>query len=403
VIDGLAGLWNVNVGHGRGVLADAAAAQMRKIAYTSAYVGATNEPAVRLAEKIVGHAYPNSSAVYYTTAGAESNESAFKTARFYWKVKDKPNKTKFISRTHAYHGVTMAAMSATGMAVYQKMFGPMVPGFVQVAPPYAYRWQGNSEPGLGAAEAVEQAILAEGPDTVAAVIAEPVMGAGGVIVPPATYFPKLREICDKYEVLLIADEVITGFGRTGRWFALGHWGVEPDIVSFAKGVTSGYLPLGGIILSKEVHDAILTAPMDRRYMHAATYSGHPVCCAVGVRNVEIIEEEGLVERSAQLGKRLLAALEELYNLPNVGEVRGLGLMCGIELVADKSTKAPALGLGVKVAREAMSRGLLVRARPGSADPAMGDTLCLSPPLSTPGETLDRIPQILRESIIAATR
>jgi putrescine aminotransferase len=403
VIDGLAGLWNVNVGHGRGVLADAAAAQMRRIAYSSAYVGATNEPAVRLAEKIVGHAYPNSSAVYYTTAGAESNESAFKTARFYWKVKDKPNKTKFISRTHAYHGVTMAAMSATGMAIYQKMFGPMVPGFVQVAPPYAYRWQGNSEPGVGAAEAVEQAILAEGPDTVAAVIAEPVMGAGGVIVPPATYFPKLREICDKYEVLLIADEVITGFGRTGRWFAMGHWGVEPDIVSFAKGVTSGYLPLGGIILSKQIHDAILEAPLDRRYMHAATYSGHPVCCAVGVRNVEIIEEEGLVERSAQMGKRLLAALEELYNLPNVGEVRGLGLMCGIELVADKSTKAPALGLGVKVSREAMARGLLVRARPGSADPAMGDTLCLSPPLSTPGETLDRIPQILRESIIAATR
>jgi putrescine---pyruvate transaminase len=403
VIDGLAGLWNVNVGHGRGVLADAAAAQMRKIAYTSAYVGATNEPAVRLAEKIVGHAYPNSSAVYYTTAGAESNESAFKTARFYWKVKDKPNKTKFISRTHAYHGVTMAAMSATGMAIYQKMFGPMVPGFVQVAPPYAYRWQGNSEPGIGAAEAVEQAILAEGPDTVAAVIAEPVMGAGGVIVPPATYFPKLREICDRYEVLLIADEVITGFGRTGRWFALGHWGVEPDIVSFAKGVTSGYLPLGGIILSKQIHDAILEAPLDRRYMHAATYSGHPVCCAVGVRNVEIIEEEGLVERSAQMGTRLLAALEELYNLPNVGEVRGLGMMCGIELVADKSTKAPALGLGVKVAREAMARGLLVRARPGSADPAMGDTLCLSPPLSTPAEVLDRIPTIIRDSIIAATR
>jgi putrescine aminotransferase len=403
VIDGLAGLWNVNVGHGRGVLADAAAAQMRKIAYTSAYVGATNEPAVRLAEKIVGHAYPNSSAVYYTTAGAESNESAFKTARFYWKVKDKPNKTKFISRQHAYHGVTMAAMSATGMAVYQKMFGPLVPGFVQVAPPYAYRWQGNSEPGLGAAEAVEHAILAEGPDTVAAVIAEPVMGAGGVIVPPDSYFPKLREICDKYEVLLIADEVITGFGRTGRWFALGHWGVEPDIVSFAKGVTSGYLPLGGIILSKQIHDAILEAPLDRRYMHAATYSGHPVCCAVGVRNVEIIEEEGLVERSAEMGRRLLAALEELYNLPNVGEVRGLGLMCGIELVADKSTKAPALGLGVKVAREAMARGLLVRARPGSADPAMGDVLCLSPPLSTAGEVLDRIPQILRDSIIAATK
>ena len=403
VIDGLAGLWNVNVGHGRGELADAASGQMRKIAYASAYVGMTNEPAVRLAEKIVSHAYPTSSGVYYTTAGAESNESAFKTARFFWKVQGKPNKTKIISRTHAYHGVTMAAMSATGMAIYHKMFGPLVPGFIQVAPPYAYRWQSNEEPGVGAADAVEKAILAEGADTVAAVICEPVMGAGGVIVPPESYFPLLREICDRHEVLLIADEVITGFGRTGRWFALGHWGVEPDIVAFAKGVTSGYLPLGGIILSERVHGAILSAPTDQRYMHAATYSGHPVCCAVGLRNVEIIEQENLVERSAQMGNRLLAALEELYNLPNVGEVRGIGMMCGVELVADKSTKAPALGLGVKISREAMARGLLVRARPGSADPAMGDTLCLSPPLSTPTEILDKIPQILRESIIAATK
>src|SRR5438046_49807 len=357
VIDGLAGLWNVNVGHRRGKLADTAAGQMRKIAYASAYVGATNEPAIRLGEKIVKHAYSNSSAIYYTTGGAESNESAFKTARFFWKVQDKPDKTKIISRIHGYHGVTMAAMSATGMAAYHKMFGPLMPGFVHVAAPYAYRWQGNEEPGIGAAEAVEKAILAEGPDTVAAVIAEPVMGAGGVIVPPDSYFPKLREICDKYEVLLIADEVITGCGRTGRWFALGHWGVEPDIVSFAKGVTSGYLPLGGIILSERVHNAILAAPMDQRYMHAATYSGHPVCCAVGLRNVQIIEEEGLVDRAATVGKRLLAGLEELYNLPNVGEVRGLGMMCGVELVADKSTKAPALGLGVKISREAMARGL----------------------------------------------
>src|SRR5580693_9474801 len=365
-IDGLSGLWNVNIGHGRGELADAASAQMRRIAFASAYIGATNEPAVRLAEKIVRHAYPSSAAVYFTTAGAESNESSFKFARFYWKIKDKPEKTKIISRIHAYHGVTMAAMSATGMAAYQKMFGPMVPGFVQVMPPYAYRYQGNEDAGIAAAEAVEKAILAEGPDTVAAVIAEPVMGAGGVIVPPPTYFPKLREICDKYDVLLIADEVITGFGRTGRWFALGHWGVEPDLVSFAKGVTSGYLPLGGVIASKRVHDAILSAPLDRRFMHAATYSGHPVCCAVGVVNCRILEEDGLVERAAVEGANLLANLEELRNLPNVGDVRGLGMMCGVELVTDKSTKAPAIGLGPRVAREAMARGLLLRIRPGAA-------------------------------------
>jgi adenosylmethionine-8-amino-7-oxononanoate aminotransferase len=396
-------LWNVNIGHGRAELAEAAAAQMKRIAFASAYIGATNEPAVRLAEKIVGHAYPNSAAVYFTTAGAESNESAFKFARYYWKVKGRPEKTKIISRIHAYHGVTMAAMSATGMAAYHKMFGPLVPGFVQVAPPYAYRWAGNAEPGAGAAEAVEKAILAEGADTVAAVIAEPVMGAGGVIVPPPSYFPALREICNRYHVLLIADEVITGFGRTGKWFALGHWGVEPDLVSFAKGVTSGYLPLGGVIATKRVHEAIESAPADRKFMHAATYSGHPVCCAVGLRNVEIMEEEGLPERAAVMGRRLLAGLEGLRDLAVVGEVRGLGMMCGVELVADRGTKAPAIGLGARVTREAIARGLLPRIRAGGADPAIGDTICLAPPLSTPPETLDRIPEILRAAITAATR
>src|SRR5580692_8919068 len=401
VIDGLSGLWNVNIGHGRGELADAAATQMRKIGFASAYIGQTNEPSIRLGEFIVKHAYANSSAVYFTTAGAESNESSFKFARYYWKVNDKPDKVKVISRWHAYHGVTMAAMSATGMAIYHKMFGPLVPGFVQVAPPYAYRWQGNEEPGIAAAEAVEKAILAEGPDTVAAVIAEPVMGAGGVIVPPATYFPKLREICDKYDVLMIADEVITGFGRTGRWFALGHWGVEPDLVSFAKGVTSGYLPLGGVIASKQIHAAIEAAPADRKFMHAATYSGHPVCCAVGVVNVGIIESDNLVERAAVQGKKLLDALDELRNLPSVGDVRGLGMMCGVELVTNRNTKTPALGVGARITREALARGLLPRIRAGSADPPVGDTICLSPPLSTPIEVLDRIPQILREAVVAA--
>ena len=288
------------------------------------------------------------------------------------------------------------------MAAYHKMFGPLVPGFIQVAPPYPYRWAGNEEPGIGAAGAVEQAILAEDPDTVAAVIAEPVMGAGGVIVPPPSYFPRLREICDRYDVLLIADEVITGFGRTGRWFALGHWGIEPDLVSFAKGVTSGYLPLGGVLASKRVHEAIESAPLDRRFMHAATYSGHPVCCAVGLRNVEIIESEGLVERAAIMGRRLLDGLEGLRDLSVVGDVRGLGMMCGIELVSDCNAKTPALGLGARITREALARGLLPRIRPGSADPPVGDTICLAPPLTTPAEVLDRIPEILRAAIVAAT-
>src|SRR5271166_6421195 len=402
-IDGLSALWNVNIGHGRRELADAAATQMAKLAYASAYAGFSNEPAIRLAERIVDLCYSNMAAAYFTTGGAESNESAFKIARYYWKRMGKPNKVKIISRQYGYHGVTLAAMSATSLPGYHKMFGPLVPEFLQVAPPYPYRWPGNGDCGIEAADAVEAAIEAQGPDTIAAVIAEPVMGAGGVIVPPPTYFPRLRQICDRHDVLLIADEVITGFGRTGRWFALGHWGVEPDLVSFAKGVTSGYLPLGGVIASQRVHVAIESAPADRKFMHAATYSGHPVCCAVGLRNVEIIESEGLVERAAVMGRRLLAGLDQLRDLPVVGDVRGLGMMCGVELVADRNTKAPALGIGARVTREALARGLLPRIRAGSADPPIGDTICLAPPLMTPADVLDRIPEILREAIVAATR
>ncbi|MEO8713804.1 MAG: aminotransferase class III-fold pyridoxal phosphate-dependent enzyme, partial [Acetobacteraceae bacterium] len=301
-IDGLSMLWNVNIGHGREELAHAAAKQMEALAYSSAYAGFSNEPAIRLAEAIVSRAYANSAAVYFTTGGAEANESAFKTARYYWKRMGKPAKVKIISRQYGYHGVTMAAMSATSLPGYRTMFGPLTPEFLQVAAPYPYRWPGNGDAGIGAADAVERAIEANGADTIAAVIAEPVMGAGGVIVPPDTYFPRLRDICDRHRVLLIADEVITGFGRTGAWFALGRWNVEPDIVSFAKGVTSGYLPLGGIILSREVHRALEEAPAAERYMHAATYSGHATCCAVGLANIDVIERDGLVERAAVMGK-----------------------------------------------------------------------------------------------------
>jgi len=402
-IDGLSGLWNVNIGHGRAELAEVAADQMRRLAFNSNYAGASNIPSITLANELCRLAYPSTSGVYFTTGGAESNESAFKTARYYWKVRGKPDKVKIVSRVHGYHGVTMAAMSATGMAAFHKMFGPLVPNFVHIPAPYAYRWPTGGDVAAEAADALEQAIKREGPDTVAAFIAEPVQGAGGVIPPPPGYFQRVRAICDKYEVLLIADEVITGFGRTGRWFALGHWNVEPDLVSFAKGVTSAYLPLGGILVSERVHGTLLEAPPDQKYMHAATYSGHPVCCAVGLANIGIMEREGLVERAGVIGRRLLAGLETLRDLAPVGDVRGFGLMCAVELVEDKKTKKPALGLGGRVVREARSRGLLARIRAGSADPAVGDTICLAPPLMTPEETIDRIPVILRESVLAATR
>ena len=402
-IDGLSCLWNVNAGHGRTELAQAAAEQMARLAFVSSYIGMTNVPAVRLAERLVGLAYPTTSGVYFTTGGAESNETAFKMARYYWKVHGRPSKVKIISRTHAYHGLTLGAMSATGMAAFHKMFGPLAPDFLQVSAPYAYRWPTGGDVGIEAADALEAAIRREGPDTVAAFIAEPVMGAGGVIVPPPSYFPRVREICDRHDVLLIADEVITGFGRTGRWFALGHWNVEPDLVSFAKGVTSAYLPLGGVMASKRVHKALEEAPPDKKFLHAATYSGHPTCCAVALANLDIIEREGLVDRAGPMGRRLLTGLEALRDLPVVGDVRGLGMMCGVELVTDKKTKAPALGLGARVLQEARSRGLLPRIRVGSADPAIGDTLCVAPPLMTPAETLDKIVAILREAIVAAAR
>ena len=297
-----------------------------------------------------------------------------------------------------YHGVTMAAMSATGLPVYWPMFEPRVPGIVHIESPYPYRFV-NPTPevsdGVAAANLLEEAILREGPETVAAFIAEPVQGAGGVIVPQDDYFSRIRAICDKYEVLLIADEVITGFGRTGRWFALEHYGIEPDIVQFAKGITSGYVPLGGIGISDRIREAIHSAPPDKRYMHAYTYSGHPTCCAVALRNLRIIEEEGLVERAAVLGERLLNGLKTLDALDGVGDVRGKGMMAAVELVADKATKQPypaEANVGARVYQEMLKRGLFTR--------VLGDMILLAPPLVSTEEQIDQIVAIIGESVQA---
>lgn len=397
-IDGLGGLWNVNVGHGRVELANAAQEQMSTLAYCSSYTGSSNIPAIELAKKMSEIAYPSLNTAYFTSGGAESNESAFKTARFYWRAQGKPEKIKIISRFYAYHGVTMAAMSATGMPKYWAMFEPRTPGFVHIDPPYQFYFNKAKEGetiGQAAARLLEEAIQREGPETVAAFIAEPVQGAGGVIVPPDDYFPRVREICTKYDVLFIADEVITGFGRTGKWFALSHWNVEPDIMSFAKGVTSGYLPLGGIMVSDKIRDVMVSVPPDKRWMHAYTYSGHPTCCAVAVKNLEIIEKEGLVERAAQGGKRLLEGLKTLYDLKAVGEVRGLGMMAAVELVADREARKQfdaSEKVGERVRQEMFKRGLFTRVR--------DDVICLAPPLVTTDEQLDRIVQIIREAVEA---
>ena len=392
-IDGLAGLWNVLIGHGNTELGDVAQAQMAQIAYCSNYVGSSNLPAIELSNKLAGFAYPKLNTTFFASGGAEANESAFKTVRYYWKRKGKPDKVKIIARQDGYHGITLAAMSATGIAPFWQMFEPRVPNFLHIPAPYPYRFEGEVRDdetiGGAAARALEEAIVREGPDTVGAFIAEPVQGAGGVIVPPDDYFPRVREICDQHNVLLIDDEVITGFGRTGEWFGLRHWGVEPDIMSFAKGITSGYLPLSGIQISDEIHEVILNAPSNEVWMHGYTYSGHPTCCAVAVKNIEVIEREGLVDRAGNRGKRLLEGLRTLTQYPVVGDVRGLGLICAIEFVADRDSKAPA-GIGDKVRSACIERGLFTRVK--------GDILMFAPPLIISEDEVDKIVEIVREAI-----
>ncbi len=398
-IDALGGLWNVSVGHGREELAQAAAEQMRTLAYCSTYVGSSNVPAIGLAARLTELAYPNLTAVFFTSGGAESNESAFKTARFYWKAKGKPEKVKIISRQHAYHGVTLQVMSATGIPAYWKMFEPRVPGFVLIQAPYPYRFEGarpGETVGQAAARELEEAILREGSDTVAAFIAEPIMGAGGVIVPPDDYFPRVREICTRHQVLFIADEVITGFCRTGHWFGLTHWGIEPDLMSFAKGVTSGYLPLGGIMVSAEIKEVMDSVPPENRWMHAYTYSGHATACAVALKNLEIMERERLWERAAKMGDRLYRGLEGLSDLRAVGDVRGgKGLMAAVELVADRGTKAPFPAeqkVGARVRQEMIKRGVFPR--------LLREIVLFAPPLVVTEAQVDRIVSVAREAIEA---
>ncbi len=397
-LDGLSGLWNVNVGHGRRELADAAQQQMATLAFHSAYAGGTNGPAIELAERLSAIAYPSINTFFFTSGGAESSETSFKTARFYWKALGKPDKVKVISRQRAYHGLTLAAMSATGLSVFWPMFEPRVPGFSHIEAPDPYRFV-NTEPGtslgVAAANKLEAEILRQGPDTVAAFIAEPVQGAGGVIVPPDDYFRRVREICDQYDVLLIADDVITGFGRTGRWFGLQHYGVEPDIMQFAKGITSGYIPLGGIGVSDRVREVMNGVPPAKRWMHAFTYSGHPTCCAVALANLDLFEREGLVARAEASGARLLARLRQLESMDGVGHVRGLGLMAAVEVVADKTTKqlhAAELGVTAKLTEAMLERGLYTR--------AVLDCICIAPPLITSDADLDHLVDVVRESITA---
>lgn len=396
-IDALSGLWNNTAGHGCQELVDAATTQMAALPYASGYAGSTNPRAIELAERLAAITYPDINRFYFTSGGGESSDSNFKMARYYWKLRGKPDKTKVISRQWGYHGVTLAAMSATGIDAYWPMFEPRVPGFSHIPSPYPYRYEipedekdGVSQ-GVAAANELEKAILREGPDTVAMFIAEPVQGAGGVIIPQDDYFPRIREICDKYDVLLVSDEVITGFGRTGRMFGLEHWGVQPDMIQFAKAITSGYFPLGGIGISDEIADVMDAA--NTPWMHAYTYSAHPVGCAIGVAMLDIINREDYPAMAAEKGKRMLVHLKDaLGDHPHVGEIRGIGLMCAVEFVRDRTTKeefAAADKVGPRITQGTMDRGMFSRVR--------GDIYYLAPPITTTEEQLDRMVDILAES------
>ncbi|MFN8513507.1 MAG: aspartate aminotransferase family protein [Chloroflexia bacterium] len=363
-LDAFAGLWNVNVGHGRTILGDVAKAQIDRLAFQPTFFGLATPPVIELAAKMA-QIYPGPiNHFQFTSGGAESNETSLKIARYTWALRGKPEKVKIISRLMGYHGIAMGALAATGIPGYWQDFGPRVPGFVHVSAPYAYRnGAGLSEDEFVSklVEELEQTIAREGADTIAGFIGEPVQGAGGVVVPPQAYWQAVAEVLKRHDILLIADEVITGFGRTGTLFGVQQYGVQPDIVSLAKGITSGYIPLGAVGVSDEIFETM--AEPDRMFMHGFTYSGHPVACAVALRNIAMIEDEDLSGNAAARGEQLLAGLEKLLDHPHVGNVRGKGLMAFVEVVKDKGTKqgyAPADGIGGKLQAATRRRGLILR-------------------------------------------
>jgi 4-aminobutyrate--pyruvate transaminase len=392
-IDGFAGLWNVNVGHGRSELAEVAREQMAQLAFQPTFFGLATPPTIELAAKLA-ELLPQHSHFHFTSGGAESNESALKVARYYWALKGQPGKVKIISRRMAYHGIAMGALAATGIPAYHQDFGPALPGFIYATAPLAYRNNpGLSEEGFVAhlAKELEEIIEREGADTIAAMIGEPVQGAGGVVPPPEGYWKAIRAVLDRHHILLIADEVITGFGRTGNMFAQTTYGFKADITSFAKGITSGYIPLGGIGVSPEIF-AVLSAP-DRMFMHGFTYSGHPVACAVALANITIIERERLWENAAARGQQLVNGLKRLEAHPHVGNTRGKGLMGLIEVVKNQESKegfAASEGIGPKLQAASRKRGLIARCN---------DTgFAIAPPLVISKEEIDQTLNILEDSL-----
>ena len=387
LLDGMAGLWCVNVGYGRAELVEAARRQMATLPFYNTFFQCTTAPAVELAARLAAIAPAGLSRVFFANSGSEANDSVVKLVRYFWKLKGQPNKQTMIGRTYGYHGVTLAAASLSGLPNMHPQFDLPLPGFVHVPAPYWYAEGGDLTPeqyGERAAEALEQKILELGAETVGAFIGEPVQGAGGVIIPPAGYCAEIQRICRQYDVLLVADEVICGFGRTGRWFGSERFGIEPDIMTIAKGLSSGYVPIAAVLLGPRVGDALATA--GEEWAHGFTYSGHPVAAAVALENLRIIEADGLHERAGgSLGDYFAEALAGLADYPLVGEARSCGLLGALELVEDKRTRRyfpPARKVGLTCREHCIASGLVMR--------AVRDVMILAPPLIITEAEIDEI-------------
>ncbi|HLO03815.1 MAG TPA: aspartate aminotransferase family protein [Symbiobacteriaceae bacterium] len=379
-LDAQAGLVVTNIGYGRRELAQVAARQMDELMYYHTYFHFANEPAVELAAKLAELAPPGLEKVVYTLGGAESVETSVKLARLYQRAKGRPQGDKIICLQNAYHGNTMGALSATGFAAHKEYFGPLVPGFSHITPPDPWLYPDRTAAQFAAE--LEQVILAEGPETCAAFLAEPIMGVAGMVVPVDGYWQAVRAICDRYGILWIADEVMTGFGRAGAQWGLDHWGVDPDVICTAKGLTSGYLPMGAVIIRDSIVEAIAAA--DLPFTHGFTYAGHPVACAVALKNIEIYEAEGLAGHAAAMGERLIAGLKATGN-PYFGEVRGRGLMVGVELVrAGREPFACEPGFGFRVEAGCFAAGVIIGVAP------YRDALMLTPPLVITPDEIDRL-------------
>ena len=385
ILDGMAGLWCVAIGYGRDELADAASKQMRELPYYNLFFMTAHPPVLELSKVIAEIAPEGMNHVFFTGSGSEGNDTMLRMVRHYWAIKGQPNKKTIISRKNGYHGSTVAGASLGGMTYMHEQGDLPIPGITHIPQPYWFGEGGDMSPeefGIWAANQLEEKILEIGVDNVGAFIAEPIQGAGGVIVPPDTYWPRIKEILAKYDILFVADEVICGFGRTGEWFGSDFYGLKPDMMTIAKGLTSGYIPMGGLIVRDEVVD-VLNEGGD--FNHGFTYSGHPVAAAVALENIRILRDEKIIEKvQAETAPYLQKRLRELNDHPLVGEVRGVGMLGAIELVQDKATRKRYEGKGVgMICRQfCFDNGLIMR--------AVGDTMIISPPLVITRDEIDEL-------------